>query len=249
MGFINREKRSARISLAVMILGILALVVPSAIQADMMQWGFAVSFLGAVLAITAFFVFLMFRGRVRVRDRMFDPRNILAHWQYDREYWVQVVREEHGDVGISKIAGFVLAGVFLLIGIVVFAADPDDTGLFLVIMGGLAVLFVFVGFLAARAAKRRIDTALPEAIISREGLLFKNVLYTWNARKIAYLESVCFHPTEPSMLLFVIRQLSGGGAVNAVRYHPMEVAVPIPPGQEPTADQVVRFFNPVPGPV
>ena len=242
MAYKNKERKSANTSLIIMAVGILAAVLPSLLQADMMQWGYAVSFFGGMVALTAFFVFLMYNGRAKVRDRMFNHQNILAHWQYSKEFWDQVTKEDKKDSGIGKVFGFFFFGIFTLIGIIVFATDPEDNGAFLAIMLGIGVFFILIGFLSAGIEKKRAETSLPEAIIAQEGLFFKNTLYTWNSPKIAYLENVGFDPLDPATLLFALRQLSGGGGT-PVHYSPLVLSIPIPPGQEQTAVNIIRYFN------
>jgi DNA-binding transcriptional regulator of glucitol operon len=245
MAYKNKERKSANTSLILMIIGILAAALPTLLKADMNRWGFGVSFMGGMLAVTTFFVFLMFNGRAKVRDRMFGQQNILAHWQYSKEFWDQITKEDQKDSGVGKVFGFVFFGIFTLIGIIVFVTDPEENGVFLLIMLGIGVFFILIGFLSVRAEKKRISESLPEAIIAQEGLFYKNTLYTWNSKNIAYLESVSFHPQEPSTLLFALRQLSGGRGT--VRYHPFSISIPIPPGQEQTAINIIRYFNmPIP---
>jgi hypothetical protein len=50
------------------------------------------------------------------------------------------------------------------------------------------------------------------------------------------------HPAEPNTLLFVTRQLKGGG-LNRVHYPPVYLPIPVPPGQEQSAESIIRFFN------
>ena len=71
MDYKNNERRSARISFIIMFIGILAVVLPYVIKSDMDDWGFGTAFIGAVVALTAFFVFLMYHNRAKVREKMF----------------------------------------------------------------------------------------------------------------------------------------------------------------------------------
>ena len=243
MAYKNKERKNANVSLIIMIIGLLAAVLPSVLKADMLKWGFAVSFVGGITGIITFIVFLMFNGRARIRERMFHNENVLAHWQYSREFWDQIYKEEMKDSGIGKIFGFFFGGIFTLIGIIIFAADTEENGLFLLIMLGVAVFFIIIGFVSSAASKKRIKTSLPEAIIAQEGLFFKNILYTWKSKGISYLESVTMDPVAPSTILFVLRQLSGGAAVGIPHYHQFFLPIPIPPGQEPTAYSIIQYFN------
>ena len=239
----NKERRSANISLAIMLIGIFAAVFPFALNVGIDDgWGIFLAFAGGFIAITCFFVFLMYNGRAKVRAKMFNNENILAHWQYSKEFWDQVTKEDIKDSGLGKVFGFFFGGLFAVIGLIVFFLNTDDNGVFLFIMLGAAVFFVIIGFIAASVEKKRAANSLPEAIIAQEGLFFKNTLHTWNAKAISHLESVSMHPTEPNTLLIVTRQLSGGG-INRVHYPPVPLAIPIPPGQEQSAFSVINFFN------
>jgi len=239
----NKERRSANISLFIMFIGIFAAVFPFALNVGLDDgWGIFVAFAGAFIAVTGFFIFLMYNGRAKVRAKMFNNENILAHWQYSKEFWDQVTKEDIKDSGLGKVFGFFFGGLFAVIGIIVFFFNTDDNGVFLFIMLGAAVFFVIIGFLAASVEKKRAANSLPEVIIAQDGLFYKNILHTWNAKAISRLESVSMHPAEPNTLLFVTRQLKGGG-LNRVHYPPVPLSIPIPPGQEQSALSVINYFN------
>jgi ABC-type Fe3+-siderophore transport system permease subunit len=236
----NKERRSANITLIIMMIGLIFVALPFIAKPnDMADWGFASIMIGGFVSITTFFVFLMFNGRARVQDRMFSGENLLAHWQYTLEFWQQEIKDDLEDSGIGKIVGFFLGGIFAIIGIVVFAADTDDNAPFLLIMLGIAVFFVIIGFISAASEKKRIATSQPEVLIAREGVFYKNLLYTWNQPAITYLECVTLHPNNPGLLIFMIRQLGG----RVAHYHRHSMVIPVPPGQDQVALQIVNYFN------
>ncbi|MEI6577977.1 MAG: hypothetical protein WCN92_00785, partial [Eubacteriales bacterium] len=130
-----KERRSANISLAIMFIGIIAALFPFALNVGIDEgWGIALAFTGAFIAITCFFVFLMYNSRAKVRAKMFNNENILAHWQYSKEFWNQVTKEDMKDSGLGKVFGFFFGGLFAIIGIIVFFLNTDDNGVFLLIM-------------------------------------------------------------------------------------------------------------------
>ncbi|MHB1453735.1 MAG: hypothetical protein ACYCYM_07270 [Saccharofermentanales bacterium] len=242
----NKERRNARTSLIIMVIGMLAAVLPFALNADMESFGFGVSFIGAILALTCFFVYLMFNGRAKVFDRMFHGENVLAHWSYSKEFWEKERQKDSEDSGIARVVGFFLGGIFALIGIVFLISDPDDNGVLFLIMLGIGLFFVLIGFISAASEKRRAATMLPEAIIAREGVLYKDILYTWNSPKIAFLVSVSMDSVSGDSIVFVLRQLSGGRGT--IRYHKTSVSIPVPPGEEAAAGNIVRYFDMEPSP-
>lgn len=242
----NKERRNARTSLIIMVIGILAAVLPFALNADMESFGFGVSFIGAILALICFFVYLMFNGRAKVFDRMFHGENVLAHWSYSKEFWEKEQQKDSEDSGIARVVGFFLGGIFALIGIIFMVSDPDDNGMLFLIMLGIGLFFVLIGFISAAREKRRAATMLPEAIIAREGILYKDILYTWNSPKIAFLVSVSLDPAAGDAIVFVLRQLSGGRGM--IRYHKIFVAIPVPPGEEARAAWIINYFDLQPAP-
>jgi hypothetical protein len=239
----NKERKNSNLCLFFLILGISVVTLPLAFLEDVPEWGYALIFLGAVDVIISFILFIMFIGRARVYEEMFNNQNVLAYWKYPDEFWEKENIEDMKQTGIGKIAGFFIGGIFLLIGIIIFLADTEENALFFLIMLAVSVIFVVVGFAATAAEKSRIKLSKPEAIISKRGLFFKNTLYTWHSKKIAYLESVSINPEDQSMLLFVIRQLSGGVTGKPVHYHAHNISIPIPQGMENSALDIINYFS------
>lgn len=238
----NKERKSATISLTFVFISIIAGVLPFILEPEPEAWAFAEAFIALVVGLSSLLVFLMFQSRAKVLDRIFEGQNLLARFQYGEREWNRTVEGEIKDAGIGKIVGFFIGGIFLLIGFVLYLADPRDNGVFMLIMAGLCGFFIMIGFLSAAAAKKRIRGSLPEAVIAKDGLYYQNILYTWNNPTVSYLESVVLHPTQPGTLLFVLRQLSGGRS-RIAHYHKHDIPIPIPRGCEVQAEGIVRYFN------
>lgn len=238
----NNERKNAVISLIIMSAGILSAVLPFLLHKDMADWEFGVVFSGIVTAITAFFIFLMYNGRAKVQKKILFSEDILAHFYYSDEFWDRISQEDMKDSGIGRTVGFFLGGIFAFIGLMGFIADAEENLLFLLIMSGIAVFFVIIGFISSVTEKRRITSSLPEAVIAKEGLYFKNTLYTWNDKKYSYLESVTYHPAVSDSLLFGLRRLSGN-KMRIARYYPLFIQIPVPNGQEQDAYNIVTYFN------
>ncbi len=235
----NNERRKAYISLGFTLVGIIAAVAPFALEADMFVWGGA-SFMGGVItAISAFITFLMFNGRAKVMSAMFSGDNILVKWRYSDEFWEKNIRYEIRDTKIMRKIGAILGGVFVIVGVVAFVIDPDDNGLFTLMMLGIGVFFLILGFVSAATQKRRLRRSPPEAVIAKEGVLYQGELFTWNQPAIAYLDGVSVNPADPSEMLFVIVQLSGRYA----QYQKHYIHIPIPAGQEKMAEDIAYYFD------
>jgi hypothetical protein len=57
------------------------------------------------------------------------------------------------------------------------------------------------------------------------------------------LERVRLLDETPALLVFTLRQIGGGGRLNAVRYQLLEVAVPVPRGEEDLAAEIAAVFG------
>ncbi|MFA6308457.1 MAG: hypothetical protein WC677_01740 [Clostridia bacterium] len=238
----NKERRSANITLIILFIGLLAIFLPWLLNADMMDWGFAVAFFGVIISLSCFFIFLMFNSRAKVIKRMFLNENILVHWNYTKEFWDRLNKEDMKESGVGKIFGFFIGGLFVLIGFIFLIVDSEENSLFFLIMLGVGIFFVIIGFAATFAERRRIRTAVPEAIISKDGLYYRNILYAWNAPLVSFLESISIDADNPTAILFTMRILTGT-RFRPIQYHQNFVSVPIPPGQEDSARSVIRYFN------
>lgn len=235
----NRERRDANISLIVLLIGGAMIGIPFLFEDSFMNWGYASMFVGAIVALTAFFTFLMMNGRAKVYKRILEEKNILAHWIYDPKFWRDYIAE---DLAFTKTARWIAYGlgiIFVLIGFVVYVADPDENLMFFVIMFVVAVIIFIGANIGINVQKNRLTKGVGEAIIVKEGVYFKGTLYTWNQKAISYLEGVGINPTNAKELLIIFRHLGGRSA----RYIRNVIGIPIPLGEEERANRIVNFFN------
>lgn len=237
----NRERRNANICLLVMILGIALIAASFLLDPELVNGGVAFIFIGGIIAIIAFFTFLMFNNRAKVMERLFRDENILAHWRYSQDFWQNEIKEDLEDFAVGRIIALVIAGIFFLIGVAALLIDTDNAA-FAIIMIGVGLFILAVALLALSIQKKRLLADAGEAIICNEGLYFKSVLHAWNQKTVSYLEAVAIHPLEPDRLLFVYRQLSGSAA-KAVNYPRHTISVPVPLGEEHTAERIAAHFN------
>ena len=229
-------KKGRTINLLFLLLGLTMTVLPFAIDADIMAWGAACAFVGFFIFVTALILLPFFVKRAAVMNKIQKGEGILAWWRYPAEAWEKERQSQIADLGGIKIGGFVLGGIFLLIGIILFATDPDDMGLFLAIMGGIGLLMVVVSQLSAAAQKKRLMVTQDEAIIHTDGLFYRGELTTWGSG-MNRLKAVGWNMRNPYQLLFCYRQMRRHGDRRAI------AMIPIPPGQEQIAANVVGWFN------
>lgn len=235
----NRERRDANISLIFLLIGVTMISIPFLFEDSFMNWGFASMFVGVIIALTAFFTFLMMNGRAKVYKHILEEQNMLAHWIYDPKFWKEYVAEDLAFTKTSRWLAYGLGLIFIIIGFVVYIADPDENLMFFIIMFIVAGIIFIGANIGISIQKSRLTKGVGEAIIVKEGVYFKGTLYTWNQKAISYLEGVGINPTNSGELLIVFRHLGGRSA----RYIRNVIGIPIPLGEEERALSIVNFFN------
>lgn len=236
----NKEKSNAALSFIVMTAGMLCAVFPFLLSEYPSDRQLAVAFAGLAVSVTSLFLFMMYKSRADAYERILSGSETLAHFHYPPEKSGVFIGEADGGAG--PVVGSLIGAVFALTGLILWLADPAENGAFFVLMLVLAVFFALTGFAAAFAEKRRLRNSLPEAVIAKEGLYFKNTFYTWNDRRFSYLESVSLHPAEENCLLFCLRRV-GRNRLNPVWRQPLMITVPVPEGEGAAAEFIVAYFG------
>jgi len=229
-------KTAKYVNLLFLFLGLLMMILPFMLQVDMMQWGFGTAFIGLFIFLTTLLLAPFFGKRAAIMAKIQRGEGILAWWRYPADIWEKERQEQISDLTGMKIGGIVLGAIFALIGIVLFATDPDDMGMFLAFMLGIGIFFVILAQLAAANQKKRLLRTEDEAIIHTDGLFYRGELTSWG-NGINRLKAIGFNWRNPSQLLFCYRQLRRYGQRRAV------AMIPIPPGQEAVAANFVAWFN------
>lgn len=216
-------------------LGIAMILLPLALQADMMDGGAASMFIGAFLAICSLILLPFFTKRAAIMNAIHRGEGVLAWWRYDATAWEKEKKKQIGELGAMKIGGFVLAGVFVLIGLVIFLSEPDDMVPFLLFMLTIGAFFAALGQISPRIAAKRLENTEDEAVVHTDGLFYRGTLTSWGAMN--RLEAVGWDPASQNMLVFCHQQFQRHG----MRRHVLRI--PIPLGQEQTAVSIIDHYN------
>jgi hypothetical protein len=130
----------------------------------------------------------------------------------------------------------VLAGIALLVGVIFFLADQRGGGVVLLVMLGLILVTGALAFGMPRLALARNRRAQGEAVISSHAVWLSGAMHTWKGWG-AKLESVRLREETPVILEIVYSTPNRTGRQNTT------VRVPVPRGQEKTAQQVVAYLQ------
>lgn len=229
-------KTAKTVNLFFLLLGLCMMALPFALQADMIQWGFGCAFIGLIVFITTLILVPFFGKRAAIMAKIQRGEGILAWWRYPADIWEKQRQQEISDLSGIRIAGIVLGAIFALIGVVIFATDPEEMGLFLAIMLGIGVIIFLISQISSKTAKKRLMKTEDEAVIHAEGLFYRGELTTWG-RGLNRLKAVGFNMSDPSQILFCYRQFRRRGDRRTI------AMIPIPPGQEAVAANLVGWYH------
>ena len=224
-----------KVTVLFLFLGMAMIVLPIILQADMMDDGAASMVIGAFLAICSLILLPFFTKRAAIMNAIHRGEGVLAWWRYDTAAWEKEKKKQINELGAMKIGGFVLAGVFVLIGLVIFLAEPDDMVPFLLFMLVIGAFFAALGQISPRIAAKRLENTEDEAVIHADGIFYRGTLTSWGSMN--RLEAVGWDPAAQNKLVFCHQQFQRHGMRKNV------LRIPIPLGQEQTAVSIIDHYG------
>lgn len=195
---------------------------------------FAMMMVGAVIALSAPFIALLYRSRNRVRRQLLAGAGLLVHWTYSEAEWRAFAGEETARQSSGKRTLLLVTAGIMIVVTVGFIALDRQAGL---AVG--AVLFVvwILCWFAARASVRAKACAqvggAPEVRIGKDGLLIGNELHIWRSWGNR-LEGCALIEGQPR-LIEISYSIQGKNS-----RHIETVRAPIPVGKEAEAIELVR---------
>jgi len=233
----NTEWKHVTISLIAAAVFFLVCIL-SGIFIDGMNGGYALSFVSFFLAVSGLVVALLFVSRARAMDAILADPSPLAHWQYPEAMMQEIRERELREYQGRNAAMFILIGGMLgLVALffILFMGDGGlETGLVLLI---IAALLFAVSRVTPWLEHRRAESAPREAIFTQRGFIYRGTVYPFRSF-LQYYHGVSFHDARrnrPAVLVFSFTQLVGQFIIR-----PFAFTVPVPPGEEDAARQVVR---------
>ena len=234
---LNNEWKTVAASLiAAGVFTILCLVSYFAI--DGMSGGYALAFISFFLAISSFVVALLFIHRARVMEAILADPSPLAHWTYPEETVRANVEREYQDYRERNRAMFFVIGGMLVVVALFFllfvGEGGPEVGIFLL---AFAVFLSVVSRVTPWLEQRRSIKASHDAIITRSGIVYEGSVYPFRSF-LVFWDGISLRKADkkdPAALVFSFTQLVGRFIIQ-----PFDVVVPVPPGEEERAGQIVQ---------
>jgi len=234
----NPQRRTAIIWGIVTAVAVFAIFAPHIFGMDEFGGGFAISTISFFVAITGIIVVVIYIGRARALDRMFQGENLLAHWTYTPEQWKKYTELEYKTESREKWKLFYLvAGIALFFGIVFFIFDREAGLVVFLVMLGLIALIAFVAWISAWSTYRQNKKYLGEAFIAKDAVYLNRQFHTWKGLG-ARLESVILAQEKGQQLLAFTYSMP---TRTGIQEH--TIRVPVPPGQEKSAGKIAEALN------
>lgn len=235
----NNEWRRVYQSLIAAVLFVLLILLGSGM--DGMSGGFAVMFISFFLAVTSFCVALLYVTRARAMDTILKSGTLLAHWRYPEEEMRTSAEREFQEYREANRSLLFVVGGFIGIAIVGMLIFGGDAGLpVAAILLGVFFLCAIASWAAPIHEHQRVLSASREAWISHEGIIYEGSVYPFTSFMMR-MDGVRYQDSpknQQALVRFSFTQLIG---LYLIR--PFEVRIPVPPGEEWKAQQIVRLLG------
>jgi hypothetical protein len=234
----NPPKRTAVISFVVALFASVLIFIPELIGIDGFNGGFAISLISLFIAITAVVVGLMYLGWAGKLDKILRGEGILAHWTYTPQYWAEYTENEYAQEKTEKKGLFiVVSGFALFFGILFWVLDQDAGFIVFLVMMGLIGMVAFAWRFSAWHNYRQNINGIKEAYITKDAIYMNKKLYTWRTVFTSFDEVTQENNQGLALLIFKYATAGRAGPQTYL------TRVPIPPGQEEAAKNIVQQIN------
>jgi hypothetical protein len=198
----NPYTTTSVVFLVLTIIFIFIIFLPSILEMDMMRWGFGIGFISFFLVISFAITAGVYASMARRLNFVFSDVNILAHWEYSHEEWLEYSNEEFKTQKSEKWGIFITIAVISIIVVGIFSLTHRDAWKVLsVVFALLLLLLALIAFIIPKIKYARDRKNVnPEVYISLNGIYLAGEFYIWNFLT-SRLEDVNF--TENKMLIIV----------------------------------------------
>jgi uncharacterized membrane protein HdeD (DUF308 family) len=230
----NPNRRIALNCIWIIVAGILLMILPGFAGMEGINGGYALGLFGGFVAIVGIITVIIYWRLARLQDTILDEKSILIHWTYSPSEWQQYVEKEHiEDKSDKKNLFFLVAGISIIAGIILFFIYPDSRLVTLFTILGIIVVIGITALLSSWAVNRWNKKNSGEIYIAQNGAYFSGRLHIWRGLGTK-LTDIKFEDTPNSNRIVV-----SYSSPNYLTNNFYTVRIPVPQGQEAAARKVV----------
>lgn len=231
----NPPRRTAYICIGIIIVGIFIMFIPGITGMDGFDGGFALGVGGGFVAMVGIIAAVIYFRLAASLDRMMQKENILAHWTYSPEEWKLYTEREHKeDAAAKRGLFFMIAIIAVIVGIIFFAFVREDALIIALIILGIIAIAGLAAFFSTLCNYLNNKRHHGEVYISLDGVYLNRQVHVWNSLG-NLLEDISYDSKKnqsPRIILTYSAPAKNGRNSYTVR-------IPVPPGQEEAAREIV----------
>ena len=208
---------------------------------DGMAGGYAVAFVAFFLMVSGIAVAGLFFHRALVMDAILTSQPLLAHWTYSADIARESALREYADYQDRNHALFIVIGGMLAAVALFFLLFVEEggfeTGAFLI---AVAILIFIVSRISPKIQLKHALAAPHEAFIAHNGIIYEGAVYPFRSFMMT-MKGVSLQNARaknPTVLRFSFTQLVGAYIIQ-----PFDITIPVPAGEEGTADEVIHALG------
>jgi len=234
----NPYSRTVNIWVVILTTTVAIIFLPGVLGIDGMSGGYAISFVSFFGVIVSLVVIFVYRGLSSRFESIVGGIDVLVRWTYPADLWRRYADAEFEEsITEVKPLFYVTSAMCLIAGVAAFLWDPEPGIWVLGVMFGVVILMALTAFLTRIHLHSENLRRPGETIISRNAVLSNNGLFYWGyfgsklegveLRKGKEYSVLIFKTWAPTMTL---------GQSYSLR-------VPVPPGEESKASEIVSTLN------
>jgi hypothetical protein len=216
---------------------IFGIFIPSIFGIEGFYGGYAISFFCIILTLTGIVVIVIYYSRARNLEKILHYKNLLVHWTYTPHQWQEYTEK---DYSAQKSERWSLYGLVMIIVVIVcfgfWLFNRDSGALMIIITFGLGVLLAGTVFFTTIYDHWQNKRCKGEVYITKNGVLVNKSLHLWHGWG-ASLERVEYKKQD--QIIEIAYSTPNRGTRNT-----FTVRIPVPPGQEVKASQVIEKIAP-----
>jgi hypothetical protein len=161
---------------------IFMIFLPSILKMDMMRWGFGISFISIFFVISFAITSGIFASMARRLNMVFSGANLIAHWNYSQEEWLEYSKEELKKQQSEKWHLFIMIAVItLIVGGIFTITHRDAWKVLTIVFAGLLLILAITVLITTKGKYARDSKNVnPEAYISLNGIYLAGEFHIWN---------------------------------------------------------------------